>query len=525
MTVSSTTNRKTFTGDGATTSFGTSPVVFFETTDLVVYVVTTATGASTTLTENTDYTVSGGDGSTGTVSLAGGSAPYGAPSSAQTLVIVRDVALTQETDLVENDINSAEVQEDALDKLTMIVQQHDASIERTMRLSDSDVSGADLTIPSASTRASKFLAFDSDGELTVSATTAATIAVSAAMQPVVEAATLAAARSAMDVPSYKMVGRDLDNACLGVSMAANAVTLSLLGANGSVLSAANAAKIAFRSASAAVGSSSTVTTSSATSVAISSGSTGGSSSGFASRIWVAAILTGGAVELAWYNACSLVEILPFDEGSVISTTAEGGAGGADTAGVWYSTTARSSVPFTILGYFDSTQATAGTWATPPTRVVTNPKNRPGDVIQRARNTTAAVVACSTALPIDDTIPAAAEGTQILTRAITPKSGANLLRVEVAAFGCAGAADIIVGAAINRDSAAAVKAVLTDSGANGAFNLVLNYQTPANQETSTTFNIRMGSAATTIHLNAFATAGTRAFGGVGASEMIITEISA
>ena len=52
MTVSSTTNRKAFTGDAVTTSFGTSPVVFFETSELVVQAVVTATGVTTTLVEN-----------------------------------------------------------------------------------------------------------------------------------------------------------------------------------------------------------------------------------------------------------------------------------------------------------------------------------------------------------------------------------------------------------------------------------------------------------------------------------------
>ena len=54
MTVSSTTNRKTFAGNGVTTSFATSPVVFFDTSDLVLTVVTDSTGASEALVENTD---------------------------------------------------------------------------------------------------------------------------------------------------------------------------------------------------------------------------------------------------------------------------------------------------------------------------------------------------------------------------------------------------------------------------------------------------------------------------------------
>ena len=147
MTVSSELNRKQYTGDGATTSFATSPVIFFDTSDLTVYVVTTATGAATTLTENTHYTVTGGDGSTGTVSLAGGSSPYGAPAATQTLVIVRDVPLTQATDLVQNDASDAEVLEDALDKLTMISQQLSTRLDRSFVLADSDVSGASGTLP------------------------------------------------------------------------------------------------------------------------------------------------------------------------------------------------------------------------------------------------------------------------------------------------------------------------------------------------------------------------------------------
>lgn len=144
MTVSSELNRKQYTGDGVTTSFATSPVVFFDSSDLDVYVVTTATGAATQLTETTDYTVSGGGGSTGTVSLAG---LYGAPSAAQTLVIVRNVPLTQATDFVQNDASDAEVVEDALDKLTMADQQLSARLTRSFTLADSDVSGASLTVP------------------------------------------------------------------------------------------------------------------------------------------------------------------------------------------------------------------------------------------------------------------------------------------------------------------------------------------------------------------------------------------
>jgi hypothetical protein len=154
MTVSSETSRKTFTGDASTTSFDTNPVVFFDEEDLTVYVVTTATGEVVdTLVLNTDYSVTGGDGAVGTVSLAGGSSPYGAHTSAQTLVIVRDLEIVQESDFVQNDGSDAEVAEDALDRLTMIAQQLAVQIARSVRLADSDVSGASVTLPTPAANA------------------------------------------------------------------------------------------------------------------------------------------------------------------------------------------------------------------------------------------------------------------------------------------------------------------------------------------------------------------------------------
>jgi hypothetical protein len=156
MTVSSELNRKEYAGDGSTTAFATSPVVFFDAADLKVYVVTTATGAATLQTITTHYTVSGGDGSTGTVTMVT------APTAAQTLVIVRDVAATQSSDFVNNDINDAEVLEDALDRLTMLAQQSAAVGDRAFRLPDSDTSGITTEV-SATGNAGKYLRINAGG--------------------------------------------------------------------------------------------------------------------------------------------------------------------------------------------------------------------------------------------------------------------------------------------------------------------------------------------------------------------------
>jgi hypothetical protein len=146
MTVSSVTNRKTFAGNSVTTSFATSPVVFFDTSDLVLTVVTDSTGASEVLVENTDYTVTGGAGTTGTVSLAGGSSPYGAPAAGTTLVIRRVLPLTQDDDFLNNDINDAEVLEDRLDRLVMVSQQQFEEAGRALKVPSSEGEQTDITV-------------------------------------------------------------------------------------------------------------------------------------------------------------------------------------------------------------------------------------------------------------------------------------------------------------------------------------------------------------------------------------------
>jgi hypothetical protein len=198
MTVASTTNRKEYAGDDATTSFATSPVVFFDTSDLLVYVTLDSTGVPTLKTEGTHYTASGGDGSTGSVSLAGGSSPHGALLSGTTLVIVRELPLTQEADFVNGDDNDAEVTETAFDKGTMMLQQLDARISRALVLPDGDVSGASTELPVPS--ANKLLAWDDDGLAVVNVAQSAitdSIIPTAFMETLLDDASAAAARATL----------------------------------------------------------------------------------------------------------------------------------------------------------------------------------------------------------------------------------------------------------------------------------------------------------------------------------------
>lgn len=204
MTVASALNRKSYAGNGSTTEFSMSPVTFFETSDLEVYIVVTATGAATLLVENTDYEVTTPvpfDG-TGIVDTSLGSDPYGAPSASETIVIVRNLPLTQETDFVQNDGSDAEVTEDALDRLTMLTQQLSARIDRSVYLADSDVTGADPALPTP--EASKLLGWDSAGLALINYSTgelSAEIPVSSFGETLIDDADAAAARTTLGVPS------------------------------------------------------------------------------------------------------------------------------------------------------------------------------------------------------------------------------------------------------------------------------------------------------------------------------------
>jgi hypothetical protein len=176
----------------------------------------------------------------------------------------------------------------------------------------------------------------------------------------------------------------LENVGLSVEMntpSANQCRVSLKDAQGGAPSASNKVGVSFRSATITDGASSKVEVTAANSVTISSGGTLGAGASLEpQRVWVAGILFGGAVELAVCTTRgSNGSITAFNEDGLISTTAM--SSGADSAQVWYSANARSNVPFTILGYFESAQVTAGAWVTAASAVVVNPQRRPGDVVQ------------------------------------------------------------------------------------------------------------------------------------------------
>jgi hypothetical protein len=150
MTISTTTSKNTYAGDGATTVFAYTFRILDQ-AHIKVELKDTD-GVITTKTITTHYTVSGVD------SANGGNITFvTAPLSTDTIILTRSIPIKQEVDYVENDTFPAETHETALDKLTMIAQELGEKADRTLKL-DASISGFDATLPGPT--ADKFLKFN-----------------------------------------------------------------------------------------------------------------------------------------------------------------------------------------------------------------------------------------------------------------------------------------------------------------------------------------------------------------------------
>jgi hypothetical protein len=173
-----------------------------------------------------------------------------------------------------------------------------------------------------------------------------------------------AAQAAAPNQSY-----ELTNLGLACSVSGNALTISLKQKDGSTAPGAGTAavKIGFRDATSATGDFVQRTVTSALTTVISSGSTAGFTSATNEYLYVYAIDNAGTVELGWVGGGPVL-----DEQSVQSSTAEGGAGAADTRYTFYSTTSRSSKAVRLIARLKFSLTTAGTWDEVPDEIALAP---------------------------------------------------------------------------------------------------------------------------------------------------------
>src|SRR5574342_345576 len=132
MTVSSTSNRKEYTGNGVTTVFA-FPYKFIATTDIKVYVAGVL--------QTSGYTV-------GTPSDSGANVTFSvAPANLASVVIINDPDLLQSSALPSTGPFPSTTVERMVDKVTLQVQRIRDLINRSFTLPDSDTSGASTTLP------------------------------------------------------------------------------------------------------------------------------------------------------------------------------------------------------------------------------------------------------------------------------------------------------------------------------------------------------------------------------------------
>lgn len=157
---------------------------------------------------------------------------------------------------------------------------------------------------------------------------------------------------------------DIQNLQLNCSVAGNALTIAVKTKAGTDPTVSDPVRIGFRSSTASSGAYNVRNITGALSFTVSSGSTLGTASGNTYYVYPYFLDNAGTVELA-------VSLVVFDDHSIQSSTAEGGAGAADLNSVLYSSTARANVPIRLIGRLTTNQVTAGLWALAPTEVSLN----------------------------------------------------------------------------------------------------------------------------------------------------------
>ena len=163
MTISSTTVKNSYSGNGTLDTFNYTFKIFAN-ADIQV-IIRDATGTETVKNLTTHYTVTGaGSASGGTIVFTSGNIP----TATETVVLRRASPQTQSIDYIANDAFPAESHEEGLDRSMMAIQQLQEEVDRSIKLSRTNtMNSTEFTIGS-NDRAGKIFGFDSNGELVVS---------------------------------------------------------------------------------------------------------------------------------------------------------------------------------------------------------------------------------------------------------------------------------------------------------------------------------------------------------------------
>lgn len=317
---------------------------------------------------------------------------------------------------------------------------------------------------------------------------------------------------------------------------ANQMRINLLQADLSTPTSTLPVRIAFRAAT-TTGTYNLRTATTSTTLVVSGGSTLGFLPGETGRIYIGVVDNNSVPELCVWNpktmiasttAIKLGNLFRPSEAEFQTTTAEGGAGAADTAGTLFSTTARTTVPFRMIAYLDiTTGATAGNWSNTPNLIqLIGPGTRTtGDIIQVVATTTQQVRTGTVTVPLDDTIPQISEGNLFMWASITSANPVNPLVIDhIGEYSNTAPARMIVHAHRNSEANALGVGSISQGVAVAADQVVLKLVLATNTSGASGFYIFAGNnGAGTTTFNGESAAGL--FQGSYMSYLTLTEVCA
>ena len=548
MTISSTSHRMDYTGNGATTSYSYNFRIFSN-TDLLVTKRDTA-DIESTLVLNTDYTVSGAGDSNGSITLT-----TALPLNNH-LTIRRVRPLTQGTDIRNQGDFYPEIHEDAFDHFVMIDQQQQEEIDRSIRLPET-VTGVDASMPLP--EALHWPRWDATGTALENITAAAL----GSITTVTPSLTLSGSELSVTIPVRQGVaGGTVDAITASVTPAPASLTNNLTvwietaGANTSTtptfnLNGLGAKTIVKWGGTALVAGDikgtndrmilvfddsldKWVLLNPASPPAIPGIQSGqyvyaagaGTDTYTATLVPAVTAYTTGMKMLILFANANTVTTPTLNVNSLGAKTIKRQTGTAlvvgDIQASWLALLEYNGTDMILLNpatHDHATNAKGGTisWQGLPD----------GAIVQVQHYQTGATSTISTSISLDDTIPQNTEGTEIMTLAITPKATTNKLLIEVTGYFGLTSGDCGAAMALYQDSTADALCVGLSSVSvpndKTSYPIPITWYMTAGTTSATTFKIRAGKTDTGNIIFNGKTGVGRLFGGVMASSITITEI--